>query len=179
MIECTPESGHCHSGCTHLSITPPFLFAETPHKHEFLNFLGPQASFPRNWFFVRNQFRGGIHFWRHWFHVKELRNSELSYVVCVGRTLLLIFPTRNKHGSCQQKIKSRVLFYNRFSSIIRSKIRLCSLSLCTFWSSLQFPYFLHVFSLFFRILHQESNATYSRLVSVLRVNPAYVHRFIY
>ncbi len=40
---------------------------------------------------VRNQFRCGIYSWRHLFHVKELKISELSlfYVVCGGRTPLM------------------------------------------------------------------------------------------
>jgi hypothetical protein len=68
---------------------------------EFWNFQEPQgALIPRNRFLVRNQFRCGIDFWRHRFHVKEQNISELSssYAVCGGRT----FPTRKQYGSRPQ-----------------------------------------------------------------------------
>jgi hypothetical protein len=56
----------------------------------FLNFLGSQGSIPRNRVLVRNQFRCGIDSWRHRFHMKELKISELSssysmyWMLCVG-----------------------------------------------------------------------------------------------
>ncbi len=72
---------------------------------------------PQNRFFVRNQFRCEIDSWRHRFHVKELKISELSsaYAVCEVRTHLFA-----QHISNKQTIWQLSTGYEK--SILASKI---------------------------------------------------------
>ncbi len=64
----------------------------------------PGIEVSRNRCLMRNQLHCEIYSWRHLFHVKEFKISELSssYIVCGGgvRAPLLVntFPTRKQYG---------------------------------------------------------------------------------
>ncbi len=91
-------------------------------ESEFLNFEGPQAAIPRNWFYVRNQFRCGIAS----IPYEETEDFIIVVVICwvweEGHPYWSTHVQQHKqYGSCRQGIKvgacfNKLTFYETWPS---------------------------------------------------------------